>query len=184
MSVSIEKQTERILTFRLHEKETSAVIYYTLNLDRYSLSIGGETSGFYKWVETPASESFLKLMVRCDKWYLCNKLFDKVIDVEASIKAVKDYIADADLFDMDYEAEERESCFNDLDRVDVDCQSCFVSRVTEILSEYDKDDSETEYTIYGLIEKTYKHWDERAIDLFCEFIKPELRKEMAENGNQ
>lgn len=184
MSVSIEKQTERILTFRLREKETSAVIYYTLNLDRYSLSIGGETSGFYKWVETPSSESFLKLMVRCDKWYLCNKLFERIIDVEASIKAVKEYIENAGLFDEGYEADEKASCFDDLDRVDVDCCSCFASRVVEILSEYDKDDSETEYTVYGLIEKTYKHWDERAIDLFCEFIKPELREEIAKDENQ
>lgn len=180
MSVSIEKQTDRILTFRLYEKETSAVIYYTLNLDRYTLSIGGETSGFYKWVETPSSESFLDLMVRCDEEYLCNKLFEKVIDIAASIQAVKEYIADGGLFDEDYEADEKASCFDDLDSVDVDCCSCFVSKVSEILSDYDKDDSDTEYTIYDLIVKTYKYWDERAIELFCEFIKPELKKEIEE----
>lgn len=49
---------------------------FYFNLDRYELSIVSDCGNYgYKWCETPKSESFLELMVRCDKGYLLDKLY-------------------------------------------------------------------------------------------------------------
>jgi hypothetical protein len=106
--MSVQKLDSRIIKYRLVDEKSYGVLYYTLDLDKYSLSIGGETSGDYKWVETPKTERFIKLMVRCDSGYLLNKLFNKVFDLEKSIKSVVEFIEEYEVFDCDYEATKKE----------------------------------------------------------------------------
>lgn len=172
----VEKLKSRIIKYRLFEEETRGVLYYTLDLDRYSLSIGGETSADYKWVETPKTESFIKLMLRCDSGYLMNKLFRKVFDLEKSVKATKEFLESEEWF---YRYKDKKECLKEIDDISVDSEREFIREVIELLNEYDVVvDGDMEYELWGCIEKSYKHWDEKAIDLFCEYIKPELKKEL------
>lgn len=178
--MSVEKLNSRIIKYRLYDEKSMGVLYYTLDLDKYSLSIGGETSADYKWVETPKAESFLELMLRCDSGYLLNKLFNKVFDLEKSIKSVIEYFEEYELFDCDYESDEKEDFLEEIKKIDCDCENCFIERVNEILDDYDKNYIDDDYDLWNRIEKSYKYWDKKAVDLFCEFIKPELKKEVEE----
>lgn len=176
--MSVEKLNSRIIKYRLYDEKSMGVLYYTLDLDKYSLSIGGETSADYKWVETPKTESFINLMIRCDSGYLLNKLFNKVFDFEKSIKSVIEYFEEYELFDCDYESDEKEDFLEEIKKIDCDCENCFIERVNEILDDYDKNYIDADYDLWNRIEKSYKYWDKKAVDLFCEFIKPELKKEV------
>lgn len=172
--MSVEKLNSRIIRYRLVDEESSGVLYYTLDLDKYSLSIGGETSAYYKWFETPKTESFIKLMLRCDSWYLMDKLFNKVFDLEKSIEATKKHIEDSEWF---YRKDEKEF-LNEIEHILADSADLFMYRVLELLEEYGvKLDGDDEYSLwtYG-VELNYKHWDRKAADMFCKFIKPELLK--------
>ena len=176
--MSVQKLDSRIIKYRLYDEKSMGVLYYTLDLDKYSLSIGGETSADYKWVETPTSESFIELMIRCDSGYLLNKLFDKVFDLEKSIKSVIEYFEEYELFDCDYESDEKQDFLEEINGIDCDCENCFIERVIAILDDYDKHDIEADYDLWNRIERSYKYWDKKAVDLFCEFIKPEIEKEV------
>jgi hypothetical protein len=177
--MSVEKLDSRIIKYRLYDEISSGVLYYTLDLDKYSLSIDGETTAGYKWVETPKSESFIKLMLRCDKFYLMNKLFSEVFDLEQSIEATKQWIEENKWF---YRLKGKKKCFKEMDEICADCESQFVERVVELLGEYDIElDGDDEYYLWAdCVKKDYKYWQKKAVDLFCEFIKPELKKELQE----
>lgn len=175
--MAVEKLSSRIIKYRLYDEISGGVLYYTLDLDKYSLSIDGETTAGYKWVETPKSESFINLMLRCDSFYLMNKLFSKVFDLEKSIESTKQYIEENKWF---YRLKCKKECFEKIDDILADCESQFVERVVELLGEYDVElDGDDQYYLwtYG-VEKDYKYWQKKAVDLFCEFIKPELKKEL------
>lgn len=170
--MKVIKLNSRIIKYKICDDDWG-VIYYTLDLDRYQLSISGETTARYKWVETPQSESFLHLMVRCDKWYLLNKLFNKVFDLEASVKSIKRYIKE---YYEDEDGKTIESIFEDIDDIECNSVDYFVPSIERILTNHNL--SVDYYDLYGCCERKYNHWDEKSIDLFCEYIKPELRKEL------
>lgn len=170
--MKVIKLNSRIIKYKICDDDWG-VIYYTLDLDRYQLSISGETTASYKWVETPQSESFINLMLRCDKWYLSEKLFEKVFDIDASIEAVKKYIKEY------YEYEDKntlKSILNDID--DLECNNIyfFINSIENLLNSNDFEVNT--YDLYDCCEKKYKRWDEKAINYFCEYIKPELRKDL------
>ena len=168
----VKKLNSRIIKYKVCD-EDMGVLYYTLDLDRYQLSISGETQASYKWVETTEKESFIKLMLRCDKWYLSDKLFEKVFDIDASIESVKEYIKEH------YENEDKhtiKSILSEIDDLLCNDMYFFVNSIENLLQ---SNDLEVEtYDLYDCCEKKYKRWDEKAITYFCEYIKPELRKEL------
>ena len=174
--LKIEELDTRIIKYRLEDPKNGAVIYYTLDLDKYQLSIQGEASGSYKWCETPDCESFLELMVRCDKRYLLNKLFNKVFDCNQSIKNVKRYIKENYEF---WDKDEEKEIFNDLSEIYTDCAEAFMDKVFEVLNAHPKDWDT--YEICCCMEDTYNYWDKKAISYFCNNIKPKLRKKLGEN---
>ncbi|MBQ8424446.1 MAG: hypothetical protein IJX17_00290 [Clostridia bacterium] len=174
--IEIKELDTRIIKYRLADKKNGAVIYYTLDLDKYQLSIQGEVSGSYKWCETPESESFLELMVRCDKWYLMNKLFNKVFDCNKSIKNVKRYIKENYRF---WDKEEEKEIFNDLSEIDTNSAEMCMDKVFEVLNAHPK--GWDTYEICCCMEDSYKYWDEKAISYFCNNIKPKLKKKIGEN---
>lgn len=179
--MEIEKLASRIIKYRLYDEDSMGVLYYTLDLDKYSLSIGGETSADYKWVETPKTETFIKLMLRCDKYYLLNKLFDRTFDLEASINSTKEFLEENQWF---VKYKDKKDCLKEIEEICADYESEFVKEVIEKLEEYDVDvDGDMEYDLWNCVEKTYKYWQEKAVRLFCEYIKPELKKELeSDNG--
>ena len=178
--MSVQKLDSRIIKYRLYDEDSMGVLYYTLDLDKYSLSIDGEVTAGYKWIETPKTESFIKLMLRCDSGYLMNKLFNRVFDLEKSIEATKKFIKDREWF---YRYKDKKNFIEQMDEICADCESEYVRNVIELLGEYDVElDGDDEYNLwYHGVEKGYKYWQKKAVDLFCEFIKPELEKEL-QNG--
>lgn len=174
----VRKLNSRIIKYKLVD-EDMGVLYYTLDLDRYQLSISGETMASYKWVETPEKESFIKLMLRCDKWYLSDKLFDKMFDIGESTEAIKKYIQEY------YEEEDKSTIKRILIEIDdLECNDMyfFVNSIENLLQ---SNDLEVEtYDLYDCIVKKYKRWDEKAISYFCDYIKPELRKELESEGEE
>lgn len=173
--IEIKELDTRIIKYRLHDKKNGAIIYYTLDLDKYQLAIQGETSGSYKWCETPDSESFLDLMIRCDSGYLLNKLFERFFDCDKSIKSVKSYIRESKFF---YDKEDQKSCLEEINNIYTDCADSFIGQVFEILKSYNC--NYDEYEVYSCMEKDYKCWDKKAISYFCNNIKPKLRKKNIE----
>lgn len=180
--MSVQKLDSRIIKYRLFDEESKGVLYYTLDIDKYSLSIGGETSADYKWVETPKDESFINLMLRCDSGYLMNKLFSRVFDLNKSMEATQKLIGEREWLSCCRKTEKKD--FDErFDEIGADCASEYVRNVIELLFEYGVElDCDDEYYLwtYG-VEKDYKYWQKKAVDLFCEFIKPELKKEL-QNG--
>ncbi len=174
--MSVEKLNSRIIRYRLVDEESSGVLYYTLDLDKYSLSIGGETSAYYKWTETPKTESFIKLMIRCSNYYLLDKLFFKVFDLENSIDAMKNFIKEHEWFNR---YKDKKACLEEIDSIEAYCESEFVNRVIDLLEKYDVElDGDDEYNLWSYgVKKDFKYWAKRAVDLFCKFIKPELMGE-------
>ena len=173
----VEKLNNRIIKYRLYDEKSGGVVYYTLDLDKYSLSISGEITAEYKWTETPQSESFIKLMLRCSRWYLLNKLFAKVFDLEKSIVAVQKWIEEKEYFVDDDEA--KIDCFEAIAVICTRSDEAFMQSVIKALDDYGVEiDGDTEYLLWNRIEKSYKYWAEKSVDLFCEQIKPELEKEL------
>ena len=161
----VRKLNSRIIKYKVCD-DNMGVLYY-------QLSISGETTASYKWVETPEKESFIKLMLRCDKWYLSDKLFDKVFDVDESTEYIKEYIENY------YEDEDKntiKSILNEIDDLECNDMYFFVNSIENLLQSHDLE-VET-YDLYDCIVKRYKRWDEKAITYFCEYIKPELLKEL------
>ena len=132
--MSVQKLESRIIKYRLYDDDSKGVLYYTLDLDKYSLSISGETTAEYKWVETPKTESFIKLMLRCDKYYLMNKLFHKVFDLYKSIEATKALCEEEKWFYRKHKTKEK--FLKEMDKICADCESEYVRNVIELLGEY------------------------------------------------
>lgn len=64
---------------------------FMFNLDRYEMTITSDCGNYgYKWCETPDSESFLELMVRCEKEYILNKIYGNA-DI-FDYNATKEYV--------------------------------------------------------------------------------------------
>ena len=174
--IKIEELNTSIIKYRLHDKKNGAVLYYTLDLDKYQLSIQGEVCGSYKWCETPDSESFLELMVRCSSGYLVNKLFEKDFSCTESIKTVKRYIKESGFF---YIKEDERNCLREISEICADSPDFFIGQVVNILKDYNI--NYDDYEVWSCVEKDYKYWDRKAISYFCNNIKPKLRKRMGEN---
>lgn len=175
--LKIEELDTRIIKYRLYDKKNGAVLYYTIDLDKYQLSIQGETCGSYKWTETP-SESFLELMVRCNQGYLLNKLFCQKFSCSQSIKSVKNYIKD--ICSLYIDKNERE-CLREISEIEANSSDYFISQVFDILEEYNIDCDD--YDVWSCVEKDYDYWDKKAISYFCNNIKPKLRKKLEKLQN-
>ena len=71
---------------------------FMFNLDRYEMTITSDCGNYgYKWCETPDSESFLELMVRCEKEYILNKIYGNA-DI-FDYKATKEHIYECCCYD-------------------------------------------------------------------------------------
>lgn len=171
--INVEELDSRIIKYRLKDNKNGAIVYYTLDLDKYQLAIQGETTGSYKWYETPETESFLELMIRCDKYYLLKKLFNEVFDCNKSINNIKKYIKENYIFTDKYEQKE---IFYELSEIDTDSPEVFMDKVFDILKMHPKDYDT--YEICCCMENSYKYWDEKVISYFCNNIKPKLKQRL------
>lgn len=168
MNVTIEQPNEIILYYRLRLPDRGVRLDYTINLDRYILSINGEVNCSYKWVET--KESFIDLLKRCDKWYIINKLSDRVLDIEKSVEETIEKIRDFVEPDDTYELKELEDELYNYQAKD----SFYLNAVNRLQYHYGLTESEIyEDKLIQIYEK-YPYWVETAVDLFIEHIVPLL----------
>lgn len=168
MNITIEQPNERILYYRLRLPDRGVRLDYTINLDKYILSINGEVNCSYKWVET--KESFIDLLKRCNKWYIINKLSDRVLDIEKSVKETIEKIKDFVEPDDTYELNELEG-----ELYNYQTKDAFYLNAVERLGYY-YELTEGEIYDYKLIQihEKYPYWVETAVDLFIEHIVPLL----------
>lgn len=171
MNVTIEQPNERILYYRLRLPDRGVRLDYTINLDRYILSINGEVNCSYKWVET--KESFIDLLKRCDKWYIINKLSDRVLDIEKSVEEtvekLRDYLEVTD-YDEQLELKEIEDELYNYQTKD----AFYLNAVERIGYHYGLTESEIYDDKLIQIYEKYPYWIETAVDLFIEHIVPLL----------
>jgi len=167
--ITISQQSGNILFFNLYEEKHHARIRYYLNLDEYELVITGETTASYKWV-SGTKESFIDLLLRCDKGYILMKLgysrpknfnLDKSID--ETIKDIKENYEDI-----------RDDFFDDIKSIDVSTSEGFYKEMWRILEEHDLDSCDFHECIDCIEE--HPHWLVRSVDLFFSDIKPLLKE--------
>ena len=177
--MEVEKLNNRILNYRIYDEDRHAVMYYILDCDKYSLYISGESHSTYKWYETPKTKSFEQLLLRCSPDYLMDKLYERSFDLPKSIESVKRYIEEEELFDKECEEEEKENCFREIELIDTNYKNEFIRQVCEILDRKDVLIGEgTQYELWEITQESYNYWDEKAVEWFCKYIKPELLKEL------
>lgn len=178
------EQLKNILRYRLKDSNNGAVVYFTLDLDKYELIISGETTASYKWVEG-TKESFIDLMLRCDMYYLLQKLgysrpknFDLDKSIEKTIKNIKENFEED--IELNLEGDDLEDFYSEI-RNGIECYTSerFITIVNEIIDSYEG--------LYGLdlhecIEcvEDHPYWLKKSVEYFCEHIKP-LLKEVLEN---
>jgi hypothetical protein len=146
---------------------------FYLNCDKYEMTIISDCGNYgYKWVETPDSESFLKLVSRMDGGYLLNKLYGQpdILDFE---KTKEHLIED---FSYNSDNEEKEKFIQILNELEYepDNENDFINLV-ENECEYNDLSIDTE-TIYYSIEKTYPSNILKIIEIFEQNIQPFVKQ--------
>ena len=170
-----------ILVFAVYEKHHHSLFTYYLDLDKYRLIVTGEVSSSYKWVETKKTESFLKLMCRCDKYYLLNKLFDESFKCYKAIECVKKIVEndwDDDMKKYEMDEDDISSFLDDVDNIDVESYEGFVKELEKLCGTYfytyEFEDLFPDF--YGNDLKDYDHWQYKSIEHFQQAIVPLLNE--------
>lgn len=174
--INIE-QLKNILRYRLKDSENGAVVYFTLDLDKYELIITGETTASYKWVDG-TKETFIDLMLRCSKEYLMDKLSNEEFDNEASIeKTIANMKAKYDKETCRLDNDEFKELLLDIEDIYAGDEWEFDSEVCRIF-----DDLCVQPYFEDCISRVcdFPYWIRKSIDYFCKHIKP-LLKEVQEN---
>ena len=174
------KQLKNILRYRLYDNKNSAIIYFTLDLDKYELIISGETTASYEWV-SGTKESFIDLMLRSDYNYILRKLgysrpkeFNLEKSIEETIKNIKDNLGEEIVLNL--EGDDLEDFYKEI-RTSVECYTSedFINIVNEIIDSYEGLDGLDVHECIKCIEE-YPYWLKKSVEYFCEYIKPLLKE--------
>lgn len=143
---------------------------FTFNLDRYELNIISDCGSYgYKWCETPATESFLHLMARVDKWYMLEKLCGspKVFDYEET----KKHTLEAYAYDED-EVEYLKKMFKELE----DFYGIPHSTDEYIYAFENVDSPDRDYSDYiDYIQYSYSANERKIVDVFDTAIREKIK---------
>lgn len=174
--MTVQEITPRMLTLEYWQekgdKDYGSCLWarFTFNLDRYELSIASDCGNYgYKWVETPKSESFLKLMSRVNSGYLLMKLY-----------------GEADIFDFDKTKERIYEMFTDEeDRKTLDdiFESMDIYGQPETAEGFIKDfESYDEYDVFCDVwdfpQFDYPGNALKIVEVFETYIKPYIKKKL------
>lgn len=182
--VKIE-QLKNILRYKLYNDTNGAIIYFTLDLDKYELIISGETTASYKWVES-TKETFIDLMLRSDYNYILMKLgysrpkeFNLKKSIEETIKNIKDNLGEEIILNL--EGDDLEDFYKEI-RTGVECYTSeeFINIVNEIINSYEGLDGLDVHECIEYIEE-HTYWLRKSVEYFCEYIKPLLKEFNNEN---
>lgn len=153
--------------------------FFNFDIGNGILSIESDCGNYaYRWAET--GEGFLKMCGYLDKHYLLKKLCGnpKRADVDATIEEVTEYLHESEL-----EAPEVEELIDNL--------KCYLStsriydsleRAKEAVVNWDSDYGVEIDQPWELVVATYSAWEKRIVDIYHDFIEPELRKIVEERS--
>jgi len=188
--INVQKQSDRILSYKLYDNENGAVIYYYLNIDKYQLIITGETTLSYQW-ELDVNQTFIQLMCRCGLKYIRNKLCKKQWDLEKTkeetLNRFTEYLKD--LPDKPTKHEIKRFIQN-VKSIDV---GSFDMYLEELQNEFDCNfnnyDSSVNLDFEDFVPETeyiyvtsYQYWDQKAVELFINNVVPLLKIELAKEN--
>lgn len=151
---------------------------FMFNLDRYELMINSDCGNYaYKWCETPESESFLELMVRCGKDYILEKIYgeEDVFDYDATKeRSYEYYCADED--------EEIKTKLNDIyECIESDFKP---TEATDFLKRFTDEDWDGYFAdTFELPVYTYPAQAIRIVSIFEECIKPTIKEILKKQEN-
>lgn len=177
--VKIE-QLKNILRYRLKDDKNGAIVYFTLDLDKYELIITGEITASYKWTES-TRETFIDLMLRSDYNYILMKLgysrpkeFNLEKSIEETIKNIKDNLGEEIILNL--EGDDLEDFYKEI-RYGIECYTSesFVTIVNEIIDSYEGLDGLDVHECIKCIEE-HPYWLRKSVEYFCEYIKPLLKE--------
>lgn len=179
----IVHEEPEIVTISYHQTRDDAdygsCLWARFNFDvkHYHLSIESDCGSYGNgWCPTPDHETFLQLCARFEEGYLLDKIDNRsVVDGEATYKALMEFLADYD--GCAYEAltskqlkDLEDACRSN--RKDMDCYDNIVDEL-----EYTEfSGSLSEYDIASCIEMTYPAGSKKIVQIFKDYIQPELRK--------
>ena len=150
---------------------------FNFDLKNYYLTIESDCGSYgYGWYPTPDHETFLHLCARFDEGYLLDKISNRtVVDGEATYKALMECLEDYDPIAFEALSEEqREELEN----------ACHTNRTADDVMRDVLDDLDgtafpsciSLYDIACCIEMTYPRGAKKVVQIFKDYIQPELRK--------
>ena len=187
----IESQKPNIVRIACHQEKgdphygSCLWAYFDFDLDKYMLNIQSDAgNAAYRWVATPDSESFLRLMSRIDGDYLLYKLFlEEEVDVDATINNVRERLgigedeAYRDEYLTEEEREERKYALEELDGTLGEYSKISESAAAHILEDWSCDHSEFEIDdIWECVETDFAAWQKRIVEMFEDHVQPTIRK--------
>ena len=187
-TVKIEQPEMITVSFRQErgDKDYGSCLWARFNFDtkHYHLSIESDCGSYGNgWYPTPDHESFLQLCARFDEWYLLDKLDNRsVVDGDATYKALMEYLEDYDTFA--YEA------LSEINREELE-NACLTNRtaddvmreVLDVLDDTPFPSCVGPYDVACCIEMTYPRGTKKIVQIFKDYIQPELRKMEVSDGN-
>lgn len=168
--MTVKEINPRILTLEYHQekddKDYGSCLWarFMFNLDRYELSITSDCGNYgYKWCETPKSESFLELMVRCDNGYILGKLYGEP-DIFSYDKtkesAYEMFVCD------DTDKQNMDEIF---DNIEAECEPTETIEFVRMFDEYNDDYFEDTFELPAYV---YPSDALKIVDIFDTAIRP------------
>lgn len=143
---------------------------FMFNLDRYEMTITSDCGNYgYKWCETPDSESFWELMVRCEKEYILNKIYGNA-DI-FDYKATKEHIYECCCYDDEDKAK--------LDRIFEDIELDYEpNEEIDFMRKFDEENDDYFTDIWEFTQYRYPADAIKIVTVFDECIRPKIKEIM------
>ena len=160
---------------------------FNFDTKNYHLSIESDCGSYGNgWYPTPDRETFLQLCARFDEGYLLDKIDNRsVVDGEATYKALMEFLADYDGCAYEALTSKQLKDLEDACRSNRKDRDCYDNIVDEL--EYTEfSGSLSEYDIASCIEMTYPAGSKKIVQIFKDYIQPQIRTIIGnkETGNE
>lgn len=187
----VEIEKPEIITVSYHQRkgdpDYGSCLWARFNFDtkRYHLSIESDCGSFsYGWYPTPDTETFLQLCARFEAGYLLDKIASRtVVDVDATYKAVLEFLEDYDEYAYECLTKAELSALKDACGSNSGNDFAVMRAILDVLD----DDtgfsgSCSEYDIACRIEMDYPRYAKKITQIYQEHIKPVVQKMVMEEG--
>ena len=150
---------------------------FNFDVKRYHLSIESDCGRYGNgWYPTPDHETFLHLCSRFDEGYLLDKIDNRsVVDGDATYKALMEYLEDYDPVAFEAMSEIKREELENACR----CNKTADDVMRDVLDNLDDTAFPSCISVYDIaccIEMTYPRGAKKVVQIFKDYIQPELRK--------